>query len=118
MLRTAITTGLAAFAAADINADHSALLFGKNEASMKDGVAVWEQFVKEFDGVSPVDLSLESAKSNFFAQLESIIEHNSKGDRKFDRGLNAFSAMSFEQFREHYHLNKNHLSAAQNCAVT
>ena len=118
MFRTALASGLAVFASADVNVDHRALLTGAAEPNRDNLTQIWEQYVKEFEGIAPVDLSESQAHINFFTKLDQIIEHNRMDGRKFDRGLNAFTAMSWEQVKEHFKFDQTQANAEQNCSAT
>ena len=107
MLRTAIKSGMAVLAAADVNIDHSDLLKGIAEPNQENLQAIWEQYVEEFEGISPVNLHETKAHINFFTKLDKIIEHNRLDGRKFDRGLNAFTAMTFDEVKEHFKLDQS-----------
>jgi len=117
MLRTAIASTLAAFAAADINEDFGDLLQGREDLHATHFEPIWAQYKAEFEGQSPVDLD-EDAMFNFFENVDKIITHNKQEDKKFSQGINAFSAMTFEQFAEHFHLKDNQENAPQNCSAT
>ena len=118
MLRTAITSGLAVFAAADVNADHSDLLHGKVERTAENLQAIWDQYVKEYENLSPVDLAEDASFVRFFNKLDKIIKHNMQEDRTYTMGLNALSSMTWEQVKEHYHFDQVQANAAQTCSAT
>lgn len=46
------------------------------------------------------------------------MKHNSNPNKTWTRGINRFSAMTFEEFSEHFHLNENQENAEQNCSAT
>lgn len=79
---------------------------------------LWTQFKAEYAHLSPVDLSDDSTMYTFYEKLESIIEHNSRDGKTYTRGLNQFSAMTNEEFNEHYHFVENEANAEQNCSAT
>ena len=105
------------YAAADINTDFKTLLHGENEMRGLDLANLWSQFQEEFGEASPVSLGLP-AMTTFFANVDSIIEHNSKADKTFSRGINKFSAMTSAEFNDFFHLSENQANAAQNCSAT
>ena len=104
MFKKAVSSLLATFAAADINADYSEYLNGEIPLLDENLEPLWAQFKEEFGASSPVDLSAESAKSTFLKNLDAVIAHNSQTEKSYKRALNKFSAMTFEQFSEHFHL--------------
>jgi cathepsin H len=55
-------------------------------------------------------------KNNFANSIEAIIEHNSKPDATFMKGINAYSDMTEEEFFLHFHLNNK--GDEQNCSAT
>lgn len=57
MFRTAFSGVLATFATANINEDHHELLHGEKQLQAFDMQPLWQQFVTEFDAVSPVELN-------------------------------------------------------------
>lgn len=44
--------------------------------------------------------------------------HNRQADKTWTKGINKFSAMTSEEFAEHYHLAENQANAEQNCSAT
>ncbi len=68
--------------------------------------------------MSPVSLESNSAMTTFFINVDSIIDHNSKPEQTFKRGINKFAAMTPSEFNEHFHLVENQANAAQNCSAT
>ena len=94
------------YAAADINVDFKTILHGENELHGLDLANLWQQFQTEFGETSPVKLGAR-AMTTFFSNVDSIIEHNSKADKTFTRGINKFSAMTSAEFNDHFHLSEN-----------
>ena len=109
---------LATLAAADINSDFQGLLNGDEELRGAFMEPKWEQFKNEYAELSPVDLSEESSMFAFYENVDSVITHNSQADKTFSRGINQFSAMTFEEFSEHFHFAENKENAPQNCSAT
>jgi len=117
MFRKAVSTVLASLAAADINEDFSSVIQGTEELRGAHLEPLWSQYKAEFATLSPVELN-DDAMYTFFNNLDSVIEHNSKADKTYSRGINKFSAMTFAQFSEHFHLAENQANAPQNCSAT
>jgi cathepsin H len=78
---------------------------------------MWTQFKADYESQSPVALDQE-AMFNFFETVDKIITHNKKTEKTYTKGINAFSAMTFEQVSEHFHFNENKKNAPQNCSAT
>ena len=108
---------LATFAAAEINEDFHGVLHGQEYLTESHLEPLWEQFKEEFGAISPVELG-ESAKFTFLNKIDLIIEHNSRSDKTFTKGINQFSAMTFEEIQDHFHLVENAKNADQNCSAT
>ena len=109
---------LATLAAADINHDYEGLLAGDEQLRGTDMQPMWEQFKNEFAELSPVDLSEQSTMYTFFENVDRVIDHNSKDDKTYTKEINLFSAMTFEQFSEHFNMAQNQANAPQNCSAT
>lgn len=107
MFKKAAGTMLATMATADINQNFHGLLHGDDELKENQMEPMWEQFKFEFATLSPVDLNDDSAMLAFYANIDSVIEHNSRSDKTFTRGINQFTAMTFEEFADHYHFAEN-----------
>jgi len=118
MFKKAAGTMLATLAVADINEDYHAMLHGEDMLTGFQIEPMWEQFKAEYAHLSPIDLSDEAAMFDFFANVDSIITHNSRTDKTFTRGINQYSAMTFEDFADHFHLAENEENAPQNCSAT
>ena len=106
------------YAAADLNTDFKGLLHGQEQFKALDMANLWTQFKQEYGQESPISLESDNAMGTFFANVDSIIEHNSKSDKKFTRGINKFTAMTFAEFDDHYNLTENNLNAPQECSAT
>ena len=78
---------LATFAAADINEDFHGVLHGQEYLNESHLEPLWEQFKEEFGANSPVELD-ESAKFTFLNKIDLIIEHNSRSDKTWTKGIN------------------------------
>lgn len=107
MFKSVFGSVVATMAAADINADFHDLIHGEETLHMVHMKPVWEQFKEEFTETSPVDLEDESKMFTFFENLEKVIEHNKKEDKTYSRGINKFSAMTFEEFSNFMHFADN-----------
>lgn len=110
MFRKAVGSMLASMAAADINKDFSSLIQGTEEFGGELFEPLWRQYQTEFADLSPVDLD-ENAMYTFFTNLDAVITHNKKADKTYTRGINKFSAMTFEQVSEHFHFAENQANA-------
>lgn len=109
---------LATYAAAEINEDFRGLLSGQEQLNNDNYAPLWDQYVSDFKDASPVELDSEERLWVFFANVDSIIEHNSKPEKTFTRGINRFSAMTPEEFSDFYHFEENQANADQNCSAT
>ena len=116
MFKKAAGSMFATLAAANINVDFDRLLHGRDQnANMYD---LWDQFVEEFSSSSPVDLTDPDRQTIFMSNvIDRVIPHNS-GDHSYTKGINQFSAMTFEEFEDHFHLVENQANAEQNCSAT
>ena len=106
MFKTAASTMIATLAAANINEDFHGLLHGEEQLRGTHMEPMWEQFKEEYEALSPVDLD-EDAMFTFFNNVDRVINHNSRSDKTFTQGINAFTAMTSEEFAEHFHLAEN-----------
>ena len=118
MFKTVVSTALATFASADINAEFSCLLHGECEWTQDQIEPLWNAFVEEYEELSPVDLNTSEAFVNFFVKVDKIIEHNSNPESTYEKGINMYSAMTFEQLSEHFNFEANQANAEQNCSAT
>ena len=118
MFKNIIGGVLATFASADINIDFHDILHGLKLMEETDLEPIWTQFKAEFEVHSPVGLGDDNAMYNFYEKLDSIIEHNSREDKTWTRGLNQYSAMTSEELAEHFHFVENQANADQNCSAT
>lgn len=118
MFKNILGAVLATFATADINTDFHDLLHGVKLMEATDLEPIWTQFKAEFEHLSPVDLSDDNTMYTFYEKLDSIIEHNSSADKTYTRGLNQYSAMTTEEFFEHFNFTENQANADQNCSAT
>ena len=78
MFKKAAAGMLATCAAAEINEDFKGFLSGQDKLDNDNYAPIWEQYVSEFKDASPVELDSEERLWVFFANVDSIIEHNSK----------------------------------------
>ena len=106
------------YASADINTDFHGLLNGSSDMQATELGDIWTQFKLNFSETSPVDLENDHAMNTFFANVDSIREHNSRTDKTFTRVINKYAAMTFQEFDDYYHLSENNLNADQNCSAT
>jgi len=118
MFKKAAGTMLATLAAADINQDFSEMLQGTEQFKATHMEPMWHQYKEEFGQRSPVDLDDESAMFTFFNNVDRVIEHNSRDDKTYSQGINAFTAMTFQEIQEHFHLIENQRNAPQHCSAT
>ena len=88
MFKKTLGAVLATVATADINTDFHDVLHGTHLLSEMDLQPLWTQFKTEYAELSPVDLNNDDAMYTFFEKLDSIIEHNSREDKTWSRGLN------------------------------
>ena len=88
MFKNILGAVLATFATADINTDYHDLLHGVKLMEATDLEPIWTQFKAEFADLSPVDLRDDNSMYTFYEKLDSIIEHNSREDKSYTRGLN------------------------------
>ena len=116
MLKKAAGTMLATLAAANINDDYHRLLHGRDQVGDMD--TLWDQFVEDFSSSSPVDLTDPVREAIFLSNVkESIIPHN-RSVSTYTKGINKFSAMTFKEFEDYFHLKENQENADQNCSAT
>ena len=98
---------------ADINSDFKAHLFGEVGMDHQTFKAMWAQFESEFGHLSlNKDLPLVERMMNFEDTVQTIIEHNSKPNKTWTQGVNKFSDMSAQQFKDYYHLDQIQAQAA------
>ena len=117
MFKKLVGSLCATYAAADFNEDHHDILHGIETEFDKN--ELFAAFYHEFASESPVAIDEVSNRfDTFMENVESVITHNMKDGRSFDRGLNKFSAMTFAEFSEYFHLNENAENADQNCSAT
>ena len=110
---------LATMAAADINEDFHGVLHGEEKFLDTHMVPLWQQFKEEFAESSPIELNNEeSIMLTFFSNVDKVIEHNSRSDKTYTKGINQFSAMTWEEFQDHFYLVENQRNADQNCSAT
>ena len=75
-------------------------------------VPLWQQFKEEFAESSPVELvDGKDILMTFFINVDKVIEHNSRSDKTYTKGINKFSAMTWEEFQDHFHLVENQKNA-------
>jgi cathepsin H len=78
---------------------------------------MWTKFSAHHGLESPNShLNAFVRKNNFANTVEAIIEHNSKPDVSFKKGINAYSDMTEEDFFNHFHLTNK--GDEQNCSAT
>lgn len=99
---------------ANVNEDFKAQLTGQVSLDRDTFVKMYEQFNNEFE--SPSKGATEERMNNFAATVRRIVEHNSDHSNKYQKGINAFSDMTFEEFSAHFHLNN--VNEDQHCSAT
>lgn len=74
---------------------------------------VFETLWNDFSSAHPSTRIYFHRKNNFANNLESIIEHNSKPGVTYQKGINPYSDLSEQEFRDHFMLKQG-----QNCSAT
>ena len=92
-------------------------LMGNTDMMKETFDIMWYAFESEMGASSPnKDNNLISRQAEFQVNLEKIIAHNSNPERTWDMGVNKFSDMSDEEFKEYYNISNVH--APQHCSAT
>ena len=118
MLKKAMAGMLATCASANINVEFEEILTGQMELTNDNYEPLWNHFVAEFSEVSPVELGDAERLWVLFDNIDSVIKHNLNPAKTYTRGINKFSAMTFDEFAEYFHLEENQANAEQNCSAT
>lgn len=112
---------LASYALADFNQDFEQFLTGKRTIDQQDLDKMYDEFLNEYKDVSiggtPSShyvLKDVNRKALFNKSIQEVIEHNSNPNNSYKKGINAFSDMTEEEFRDYYHL----VGDNQQCSAT
>ena len=76
MFKLALGSAIAGYAAAEINEDFQTILHGEEQLHATHLEPMWAQYKAEYEGVAPIGLDSEDAMFAFFANVDSIITHN------------------------------------------
>jgi hypothetical protein len=93
---------------AGVNEDYDHVLNGKAQMTNKALDQMYEQFLKEYshdkDNKQYILMDVDR-KSVFANNIKDVIEHNSKPNITYLKGINAFSDMTDDEFLQYFHLN-------------
>ena len=76
---------------------------------------MFDRFVE--DGQSLVDPKEEGRLEIFSRNVIDTIAHNASG-KSFKRGISRHSAMTFQEVKDYYNMDKVNEKAKQNCSAT
>jgi cathepsin H len=115
MMKRAFNFMFASYASACItcNTDFAEQLNGKEELQID---VLYQRFIDE--GNSVVDLNEPGRYETFGLRVIDIVNHNSDETQTFKRGLNRHSAMSYQELKDYYKMDKVNDHAKQNCSAT
>ena len=94
------------------NSEFSTQLSGEEIPNIKE---MFDRFVE--DGQSLVDPNEEGRLEIFSRNVIDTIAHNSSG-KSFKRGISRHSAMTFQEVKDYYNMDKVNEKAKQNCSAT
>ena len=94
------------------NDEFSTQLSGEEIPNIKE---MFDRFVE--DGKSLVDPMEEGRLEIFSRNVIDTIAHNAAG-KSFKRGISRHSAMTFQEVKDYYNMDKVNEKAKQNCSAT
>ena len=114
-MKRALNFMFATYASACVtcNTDFAGQLNGQEELQID---VLYQRFIEE--GNSLVDLNEPGRYETFGLRCIEIVNHNSDTTQTFKRGLNRYSAMSFQEVKDYYKMDKVNEQAKQNCSAT
>jgi len=104
--------------AADINTEFDAYLTGSKTVTYEIFEKMWTQFENEFTSQNLMKVPDAHRKNHFQETIESIIKFNSNLASPYKKGINKFSDLSDQEFKDFYMIKENSLGEPQHCSAT
>lgn len=119
-LKTIAVIGALLFStvSANFQTKYESYLNGQTQMSHEIFEQMWEEFSQNEGKASPHSHKDKNHRMLAFSQnIEAIIEHNSNPGKTWTRGINKFSDMSDQEFKDYYKI-KALLKEDQHCSAT